>query len=123
MQSDVEAHLISFALFHRETLQMVNFEKDFGRKEVGAAVAKCLIDIKAINFRPQNPYELTSGWASPVYIDCRKVIAHLPQRRTIIKMAVELITRKISNPIDMVAGALMVASLVMHPPRVLSRPR
>ena len=83
---------------------MVNTGKNFERKELGAAVAKCLIDIKAINFRPQDPYKLTSGWASPVYIDCRKVIAHLPQRRTIIKMAVDLITREISNPIDMVAG-------------------
>ena len=65
---------------------MVNTKKDFERKELGAAVAKCLIDIKAINFRPQDPYKLTSGWASPVYIDCRKVIAHLPQRMVEAKL-------------------------------------
>ena len=83
---------------------MVNMKKDFNRKQAGAVVAKCLIDIKAINFRPQDPYILTSGWASPVYIDCRKVIAHLVQRRTIIDLAVALIQSKVTNPIDLVAG-------------------
>ena len=47
---------------------------------------------------------LTSGWASPVYIDCRKVIAHLEQRRTIIDLAVALIDNEVTNPINLVAG-------------------
>ena len=41
----------------------------------GKTVAKFLLDIKAVNFRPEEPYKLTAGWASPVYIDCRKVIS------------------------------------------------
>ncbi|MBM3566487.1 MAG: orotate phosphoribosyltransferase, partial [Alphaproteobacteria bacterium] len=32
------------------------------------ATAKILLDIKAVNFRPEQPYIFTSGWASPVYI-------------------------------------------------------
>ena len=83
---------------------MVNVKKDFNRKHAGAVVAKGLIDIEAINFRPQDPYMLTSGWASPVYIDCRKVIAHLEQRRTIIDLAVALIDTQVTNPINLVAG-------------------
>lgn len=59
---------------------------DFGRD-----CARILLDIKAVNFRPQQPYTLTAGWASPVYIDCRKVISFLDERRRIIDMAVSLI--------------------------------
>ena len=33
-----------------------------------------LLEIEAIHCRPDNPYIFTSGWASPVYIDCRKLI-------------------------------------------------
>ena len=83
---------------------MVNVEKEFKKNPSGQAVARYLISIEAINFRPQDPYKLTSGWASPVYIDCRKVISYLKQRRTIIEMAVELIKREVNSPIDMVAG-------------------
>ena len=28
--------------------------------------AKWLLDINAVNFRPEEPYKLTAGWASPV---------------------------------------------------------
>ena len=39
----------------------------------GEETARILIEIKAVNFRPQEPYKLTAGWMSPVYIDCRKL--------------------------------------------------
>ena len=42
----------------------------------GRTVAKFLLDIKAVNFRPEEPYKLTAGWARPVYIDCRKLISY-----------------------------------------------
>ncbi|MGE0251644.1 MAG: orotate phosphoribosyltransferase [Dongiaceae bacterium] len=50
-----------------------------------AEVAKILLDIKAVNFRPEQPYILTSGHASPVYIDCRKIISFPKERSIIIK--------------------------------------
>ena len=28
--------------------------------------ARILLDIKAVNLRPEKPYSLTAGWASPV---------------------------------------------------------
>lgn len=83
---------------------MVNGEKTTEENATGEAVARCLIDIRAIKIRSHDPYKLTAGWASPVYIDCRKVISHLNQRRTIIEMGIELIKRDITSPIDMVAG-------------------
>ena len=67
--------------------------------------AKILLDIKAINFRPKKPFKLTSGKLSPVYVDCRKIISHLKERRLIINMGSKLIKKKINlNNIDYIAG-------------------
>ena len=55
----------------------------------GLEAAKILLDIKAVNFRPEEPYMLTAGWASPVYIDCRKLISFTEERRRIIEMGIE----------------------------------
>ena len=49
--------------------------------------AKILIDIKAINFNFENPYTLTSGKKSPVYVDCRKIISFTNERNQIISFA------------------------------------
>jgi orotate phosphoribosyltransferase len=53
----------------------------------GRTVADILLEIKAVNFRPEEPYKLTAGWASPVYIDCRKLIAFPRARRKVIELA------------------------------------
>jgi orotate phosphoribosyltransferase len=71
----------------------------------GRETARILLDIKAVNFRPEEPYRLTSGWASPVYIDCRKIISFTEQRRRIIEMAVECLESSVGwNGFDSVAG-------------------
>lgn len=46
------------------------------RAEVAREVARMLLEIRAVHFRPDPPYTLTSGLASPVYIDCRKLISY-----------------------------------------------
>ena len=53
--------------------------------------AKWLLDIDAVNFRPEEPYKLTAGWASPVYIDCRWVISFPEARRRIVKMGIKIL--------------------------------
>ena len=71
----------------------------------GRQTARILLDIKAVNFRPDEPYKLTSGWMSPVYIDCRKVISFTEERRRIIAMAVEKLGEATGwDAFDMVAG-------------------
>ena len=65
---------------------------DSGR---GRETARLLLDIKAVNFRPEEPYKLTAGWASPVYIDCRWVISFLDARRRIIEMGAEMLSERI----------------------------
>ena len=67
--------------------------------------AKLLLDIKAVNFRPEEPYIFTSGWASPVYIDCRWVISFLDARRRIIELGVDMLRKNADlDNTDLVAG-------------------
>jgi len=77
-------------------------------REMSAAAretAKWLLDIKAVNFRPEEPYIFTAGWASPVYIDCRWVISFTDARRRMIEMGVKMLTsRGAMDGVDQVAG-------------------
>ena len=67
--------------------------------------ARLLLEIEAIHCRPDNPYIFTSGRASPVYIDCRKLISYPEARAKIMSHALRAIDRDIGwNKIDVVAG-------------------
>ncbi len=75
------------------------------QQTAGQTVAKILLDIKAVNFRPEEPYRLTAGWASPVYIDCRKLISFPAARQTVTKLAREELLEQVgAGKIDAVAG-------------------
>ena len=75
------------------------------QKHAALATAKMLLEINAINLRPQEPYMLTSGWASPVYVDCRKVISYPRARAKISELAAAAITREAGyESLDAVAG-------------------
>jgi orotate phosphoribosyltransferase len=67
--------------------------------------AEILLKIKAVHFNAAKPFILTSGRASPVYIDCRKPIAFVAERRELVKMLHEKITAAAgANAFDAVAG-------------------
>jgi orotate phosphoribosyltransferase len=67
--------------------------------------ARLLLEIEAIHCRPENPYIFTSGRASPVYIDCRKLISFPEARAKIMNYALKAVDREIGwNKIDVVAG-------------------
>ena len=75
------------------------------QSQFSTKTAQILLDIRAVNFRPEEPYKFTSGWASPVYIDCRKIISYTQERRAIIEMAVNMLDRTMDlNALDAVAG-------------------
>ena len=65
--------------------------------------AKILIDIKAINFSIKNPYTLTSGRKSPVYVDCRKIISYPKQRNQILNFMQNYLSEK-NIKFDLIAG-------------------
>ena len=53
--------------------------------------AKILIDIGAINFSMATPFRLSSGFLSPSYIDCRKIIAYPLAFKSITDMMIDTI--------------------------------
>ncbi|SDY46960.1 orotate phosphoribosyltransferase [Citreimonas salinaria] len=72
---------------------------------MASLTARALMEIDAIHFRPQDPFKLTSGLASPVYIDCRKLISYPRIRGTLMDFAASKILRDIGfERIDAVAG-------------------
>jgi orotate phosphoribosyltransferase len=67
--------------------------------------ARILLEIQAINFRPEQPYALTSGSKSPIYIDCRRSIFLPRARGKICELGVEKINRHTGyETIEAVAG-------------------
>ena len=74
-------------------------------RDAALTTARILLEIKAVNFRPEEPYTFTSGWKSPVYIDCRRIIYFPRARAKICELAVEKIGRHIGyESIEAVAG-------------------
>ena len=51
------------------------------------ATAEILINIESIKFSFNNPFTLTSGKKSPVYVDCRKIISFTKERKIILDYA------------------------------------
>lgn len=50
-------------------------------------VAAALLDAGCVTARTDEPFRLPSGWASPVYIDCRRLISFPALRRDLIRRA------------------------------------
>jgi orotate phosphoribosyltransferase len=73
--------------------------------ETARITVATLMEIEAILFRPDEPFIFTSGRASPVYVDCRKIISFPTARTRLMELAVGLIEHRIGqNSIDVVAG-------------------
>jgi len=67
--------------------------------------AKMLLEIEAVHFRADEPFTFTSGLASPVYIDCRKLISYPKIRSTLMDFAASLILREAGfEQFDAIAG-------------------
>jgi orotate phosphoribosyltransferase len=54
------------------------------KSEIARLTARMLLEIGAVNFRPQDPFILASGLPSPTYIDCRKLISYPRIRSTLM---------------------------------------
>ncbi|GJE27977.1 orotate phosphoribosyltransferase [Methylobacterium organophilum] len=69
------------------------------------AVARLLLASGAIQVGHKRPFVLAAGWASPVYVDCRRLLAEADVRRDISSIAVDFIRDRFSaDAFDMVAG-------------------
>lgn len=74
------------------------------KQEIGEIAAKILLDTKSVLFNAKEPFVLTSGRVSPVYIDCRRLISFVEERSDLMDMAVEILLGEISEEIDFAAG-------------------
>ena len=84
---------------------MTTTETSAWDRDAALTTARILLEIKAVNFRPEEPYTFTSGWKSPVYIDCRKIIYFPRARARICDLGVEKIGRHVGvETIEAVAG-------------------
>ena len=75
------------------------------RSFIADMTAKMMLEVQAVHFSQGKPFIFTSGWASPVYIDCRKLISYPRVRSTLIDFATATIVRDVGfEQFDTVAG-------------------
>jgi orotate phosphoribosyltransferase len=75
------------------------------RKLIAEMTAKMFLEVEAVRFMRDKPFIFTSGWASPVYTDCRRLISFPRVRQTLIDFGVSTVLREIGfDAFDAVAG-------------------
>lgn len=75
------------------------------RSFIAAQTARMMLEVKAIQFNAEKPFIFTSGWASPVYVDCRKLISFPRLRKRLMGYAAEIIMSEIgAESLDAIAG-------------------
>ena len=75
------------------------------KDEIARLSARMLLEIGAVNFRPEDPFILASGLPSPTYIDCRKLISFPRIRATLMDfMAVTVMREAGFEAFDNIAG-------------------
>jgi len=81
--------------------QMMTYHK----QAIARSVARMLIEIKAVLFRADEPFTLTSGAKSPVYIDCRKIISFPRARSAMMDHGKTVIMNEVGfESLDALAG-------------------
>jgi orotate phosphoribosyltransferase len=74
--------------------------------ELGLLAAKVLLDVNAVLFRPDRPFFFSSGWASPVFVDCKKAISYPLARDALIELSIKRILSALGyEALDGIAGA------------------
>jgi len=72
---------------------------------ISKLTAQMLLEVQAVHFNAERPFVFTSGWHSPVYIDCRKLISFPRLRGTLMDFATSIILREVGfEVIEAVAG-------------------
>ena len=75
------------------------------KDEIARLTARMLLEIKAVDFRPEDPFTLSSGLPSPTYVDCRKPISFPRIRSTLADfMAVTAMRNAGLEAFDNIAG-------------------
>src|ERR1700682_931642 len=65
------------------------------KKVIAELTAKMLLEVEAVRFMTDKPFTFTSGWASPVYTDCRRLISFPRVRQTLVDFGVARVFRDV----------------------------
>jgi orotate phosphoribosyltransferase len=110
VESDYRAGSMPFAAAGRNTDEINGPTMTIGagfpdQKVIAELTAKMLLEVEAVRFMTDKPFIFTSGWASPVYTDCRRLISFPRVRETLIDFGVATVLREIGfDAFDAVAG-------------------
>src|SRR4051794_6633186 len=63
----------------------------------GAMMARLLIEAGAIQVSHAQPFVLAAGWASPVYVDCRRLLGDPHIRNRALSLAVAYVERRFGS--------------------------
>ena len=86
-------------------------------ESVEKAVAKSLMEIKAVMLRPQEPFTWASGWKSPIYCDNRKILSYTTIRENVCTWMADIIREKYPDAeviAGVATGAIAHGYLVAH---------
>lgn len=85
--------------------------------DVSDVIATGLLQIKAVELRPNDPFTWSSGWKSPIYCDNRLVLSH-PVLRSVVADAFQAIVESHFPGVEMIVGAatggIAHAAIVAH---------
>lgn len=96
-----------------EFIALINDDDEHQRKAIltmdkatiAANTAQILLDTRSVLFNAREPFTLKSGRASPVYIDCRRLISFPKERTFLMDAAAQILSHEIgAENIDVVAG-------------------
>lgn len=71
--------------------------------EVDQRIAALLLSIDAVRLSPQEPFQWSSGWQSPIYCDNRLALSY-PHVRTAVKMALSEAIKAHFSSAEVIAG-------------------
>ena len=73
--------------------------------DIAELAARVLLDTQSVLLNPAEPFTLTSGRKSPVYVDCRRLMSFPEERSLLMDAAAKILEEKIGiTDIDVLAG-------------------
>jgi len=73
--------------------------------KIAADTVQALLATRAVLVYQARPFIYTTGWASPVYVDCRRLMSRADLRRLVMDDAAALLRARLAGTVDVIAGS------------------
>lgn len=73
-------------------------------QDIALDTARILLKTRSVLLNPSEPFTLTSGRKSPVYVDCRRLISFPQERSRLMDYAAQIILEACDKPPELIAG-------------------